>query len=95
MLRLLWVLVLTMLLGSGGVAAGLAADVPAVVQFVFVGCLGLFVVTLMTGALAITGVEGSGQRSDPPENSGAAALHIPASSTVHGAHLETPGALSH
>jgi len=49
-LRLLAVLLLATLLGSGGVAAGMVAGVPAIVQFVFVGSLALFVVTLATGA---------------------------------------------
>lgn len=54
MLRLLLVVILTSLLGSGGVAAGLAADVPAIVEFAFIACLGLFVVALATGALRST-----------------------------------------
>ncbi|MGH8850442.1 MAG: hypothetical protein ACREYD_05570 [Casimicrobiaceae bacterium] len=90
MLRLLWVLLLTTLLGSGGVAAGFAADVPAIVQFVFVGCLGLFVVTLTTGALMVADPEGSRAGREPRGHSGAA----PASGTAeaHGAHCEAPGA---
>lgn len=59
MLRLLLVVILTSLLGSGGVAAGLAADVPAIVDFAFIACLGLFVVALATGAL------GSADRAPP------------------------------
>ena len=55
MLRLLVVVVLTSLLGSGGVAAGVVTDVPSIVQFVFVGCLGLFVVLLAAGALRTGG----------------------------------------
>lgn len=51
MLRLLAVLLLATLLGSGGVAAGVVAGVPAIVQFVFVGSLALFIVTLATGTL--------------------------------------------
>lgn len=68
MLRLLVVVLLTSLLGSGGVAAGLVSDVPSIVQAVFVGCLGLFVVLLATGALKATGnhVRQSGDR--PPKN---------------------------
>lgn len=54
MLRLLLVVILTSLLGSGGVAAGLATDVPAIVEFAFIACLGLFVVALATGALRST-----------------------------------------
>ena len=50
MLRLLAVLLLATLLGSGGVAAAIVAGVPAIVQFVFVGSLALFIVTLATGA---------------------------------------------
>lgn len=50
MLRLLAVLLLATLLGSGGVAAGMVAGVPAIVQFVFVGSLALFIVALTTGA---------------------------------------------
>lgn len=50
MLRLLVVLLLATLLGSGGVAAGIVAGVPAIVQFVFVGSLALFIVTLTSGA---------------------------------------------
>jgi hypothetical protein len=49
-LRLLAVLLLATLLGSGGVAAAIVAGVPAVVQFVFVGSLALFILTLATGA---------------------------------------------
>ena len=51
-LRLLAVLLLATLLGSGGVAAGIVADVPAIVQLVFVGSLALFIVTLTTGTFA-------------------------------------------
>jgi uncharacterized membrane protein YtjA (UPF0391 family) len=50
-LRLLAVLLLATLLGSGGVAAGIVAGVPAIVQFMFVGSLALFIVTLTTGAV--------------------------------------------
>jgi len=50
-LRLLAVLLLATLLGSGGVAAGVVAGVPAIVQLVFVGCLALFIVTLTSGTL--------------------------------------------
>ena len=50
MLRLLAVLLLATLLGSGGVAAAIVAGVPAIVQFVFVGSLALLIVTLATGA---------------------------------------------
>jgi hypothetical protein len=50
-LRLLAVLLLAALLGSGGVAAGIVAGVPVIVQFVFVGSLALFIVTLATGTL--------------------------------------------
>ena len=51
MLRLLAVLLLAAMLGSGGVAAGIVAGVPAIVQFIFVGSLALFIVTLTTGTL--------------------------------------------
>ena len=50
-LRLLGVLLLAALLGSGGVAAGIIAGVPTIVQLVFVGSLALFIVTLTTGTL--------------------------------------------
>jgi hypothetical protein len=50
-LRLLAVLLLAAMLGSGGVAAGIVAGVPAIVQLVFVGSLALFIVTLTTGTL--------------------------------------------
>jgi hypothetical protein len=50
-LRLLAVLLLATMLGSGGVAAGIVAGVPAIVQFIFVGSLALFIVTLTTGTL--------------------------------------------
>ena len=50
MLRLLAVLLLATLLGSGGVAAAIVAGVPAIVQFVFVGSLALFIVTLTSSA---------------------------------------------
>ncbi len=72
MLRLLWVLLLATLLGSGGVAAGLAAGVPTIVQFVFVGCLGLFVVTLATGALMVTDTDAPRQRNGAAESAASA-----------------------
>lgn len=50
-LRLLPVLLLATLLGSGGVAAGFAAGVPAIVQIVFVVCLGLLFVALTAATL--------------------------------------------
>lgn len=50
-MRLLAVLLLAILLGSGGVAAGIVAGVPAIVEFVFVGSLALFVVALASGTL--------------------------------------------
>jgi len=53
------------------VAAGLVTDVPSIVQVVFVGCLGLFIVSLATGALKTTGTDIGGfrrklQRQDEP-----------------------------
>jgi hypothetical protein len=66
MLRLSLVVLLTSLLGSGGVAAGLVTDVPSIVQFVFVGCLGLFVVLLATGALKRGGVRSRDRGPDSP-----------------------------
>lgn len=51
MLRLLLVVLLTSLLGSGGVAAALVANVPVIVQFLFIAFLTLFVVALARGAL--------------------------------------------
>ena len=59
MLRLLAVLLLATLLGSGGVAAGIVAGVPAIVQFVFVGSLALFIVTLASSALFARADEGA------------------------------------
>lgn len=59
MLRLLAVLLLATLLGSGGVAAGIVAGVPAIVQFVFVGSLALFIVTLASSALFARPDEGA------------------------------------
>jgi uncharacterized membrane protein YtjA (UPF0391 family) len=50
MLRLLPGFLLAALLGSGGVAAGVAANVPAIVEVVFVVCLTLFFVALSAGA---------------------------------------------
>jgi len=64
MLRLLVVLVLTSLLGSGGVAASLVTHVPSIVQFVFVGCLGLFVVLLAAGALRSSSARSDERGSD-------------------------------
>ncbi|HEY2863641.1 MAG TPA: hypothetical protein VGK37_08480 [Casimicrobiaceae bacterium] len=61
MLRLLLVVLLTALLGSGGVAAASVANVPALVQFLFIGCLTLFVVALARGALTTS--DSSGARS--------------------------------
>ena len=51
MLRLLLVVLLTSLLGSGALAAGLVTEVPSIVQIVFIVCLGLFVISLATSAL--------------------------------------------
>jgi uncharacterized membrane protein YtjA (UPF0391 family) len=51
MLRLFLVVLLTSLLGSGGVAAALVANVPVIVELFFIGCLTLFVVALARGAL--------------------------------------------
>ena len=62
MLRLLAVLLLATLLGSGGVAAGIVAGVPAIVQFVFVGSLALFIVTLTSGASFARANEGEHPR---------------------------------
>ena len=59
MLRLLAVLLLATLLGSGGVAAGIVAGVPAIVQFIFVGSLALFIVTLASSALVARPDEGA------------------------------------
>ncbi|MEO8566988.1 MAG: hypothetical protein ABI541_11445 [Betaproteobacteria bacterium] len=61
-LRLLAVLLLATLLGSGGVAAGIVAGVPAIVQFVFVGSLALFVVTLTSGTLFARADDGAHPR---------------------------------
>ena len=61
-LRLLAVLLLATLLGSGGVAAGIVAGVPAIVQFMFVGSLALFIVTLTTGALFARANDGARPR---------------------------------
>jgi hypothetical protein len=58
-LRLLAVLLLATLLGSGGVAAGIVAGVPPIVQFVFVASLTLFIVTLATGASFARAGEGA------------------------------------
>ena len=55
MLRLLPVLLLAALLGLAAIAGGLAVDAPAIVLFIFVGCLGLFVAALAAGALHPTG----------------------------------------
>lgn len=63
MWRLLLVVVLASLLGSGGVAAGLVTDVPSIVQFIFIGCLGLFVALLAAGALK---TRGAGSRDRGP-----------------------------
>ena len=73
MLRLLAVVLLTSLLGSGGVAAGLVTDVPSIVQIVFVGCLGLFVVALATGALNTGGTD-LGQSRDPASENSSIAI---------------------
>jgi hypothetical protein len=51
MLRLLPVLLLAALLGSGAVAAGVVSDVPAIVEIVFVACLTLFFVVLSADAI--------------------------------------------
>jgi hypothetical protein len=61
-LRLLAVLLLATLLGSGCVAAGIVAGVPAIVQFVFVGSLALFIVTLTSGALFARADDGARPR---------------------------------
>lgn len=50
MLRLLPGFLLAASFGSGGVAAGMAANVPAIVEVVFVVCLTLFFVALSAGA---------------------------------------------
>lgn len=75
MLRLLGVVLLTSLLGSGGVAAGLVTGVPSIVQVVFVGCLGLFVVALATGALNTGGADSTdiGRSRDPASESSSSA----------------------
>jgi len=52
MARLLPIVLLTALIGSGGLAAGSVAAVPTIVEIVFVGCLILFVVTLVAAAFA-------------------------------------------
>ena len=51
MLRLLPVVFLSSLLGLGVIGAGFATDAPAIVLFVFAGCLGLFIAALTAGAL--------------------------------------------
>jgi hypothetical protein len=58
-LRLLAVLLLATLLGSGGVAAAIVAGVPAIVQFVFVGSLALFILTLTSGTSFARADEGT------------------------------------
>lgn len=68
MLRLSLVVFLASLLGSGGVAAGVVTDVPSIVQFVFVGCLGLFVVLLAAGALRPGDAGSRGRDNSPASN---------------------------
>ena len=86
MLRLLAVVLLTSLLGSGGVAAGLVTDVPSIVQVVFVGCLGLFVIALATGALNSGGTN-VGQSRDPASEDPSSAIDA-SRAVLRDPHLE-------
>ena len=85
-LRLLGVLLLAALLGSGGVAAGIVAGVPAIVQFVFVGSLALFIVTLTTGTLFARSDSGA-----PPGRAGSVGAISPADENRFDAQQTTPG----
>lgn len=75
MLRLLAVLLLATLLGSGGVTAGIVAGVPAIVQFVFVGSLALFIVTLTSSTLFARADDGSHPRGRAVSGGGISPLH--------------------
>lgn len=74
MLRLLAVLLLATLLGSGGVAGAIVAGVPAIVQFVFVGSLALFIVTLTSGALFARAGDGVHPRGQAASGSAISSL---------------------
>jgi hypothetical protein len=59
----LTVLLLATLLGSAGVAAGIVAGVPTLVEFVFIGSLALFIVTLTSGTLFARTEDGARSRA--------------------------------